>query len=132
MHLEALDQLMAASRNQKKINVWICSSAAVWDLVNGSETGSGVGRDCRSNDLESIMIGKLEAARKKLESRAKPDGSKSEVKVKKEEMADTSAVTPSPNKKLATEYERKMKNMEGDLRLVKVWRGVYACYLLCY
>ena len=100
--------------------------------MNGSETGSGVGRDCRSNDLESIMIGMLEAARKKLESRAKPDGSKSEVKVKKEEMADTSAVTPSPNKKLATEYERKMKNMEGDLRLVKVWRGVYACSLLCY
>lgn len=104
---------------QKKINVWIYSSAAVWDLVNGSETGSGVGRDCRLNASDRIMIGMLENARKKLESKAMPqDGSKSEVKVKKEEDTSASVATPSP-KKMATEYEKKMKNMEGDLRLVK-------------
>ena len=54
----------------------------------------------------------LEAAAAKL---AKPE----DAKVKDENGAGGGAPTPSPTKRLATEMEKKMKNMAGDTTLVK-------------
>lgn len=44
-----------------------------------------------------------------------------DAKVKEEGTGAVTAQTPSPQKRLATEMEKKMKNFAGDVTLMKAW-----------
>lgn len=59
-----------------------------------------------------VTVKALEAAKLKL---------KSEQKDAKGGLAIKSEANPSPSKKLATDFGRKIKNLKGDTTLIKDW-----------
>lgn len=75
------------------------------------------GRECLP-ELAGIAIGTMPPLCRMLE--APKSKSKTEEKVKAESDVP---ITPSPSKKLATELEKKVKNMPGDVSVVKVPHG---------
>lgn len=54
---------------------------------------------------------------------------KSEVKAK---AVKDDPATPSPTKRLATEFEKKIKTIPGDTTFLKVWLHMVFWFLFCF